>query len=168
MFEAQANPAHSADQYTQNYVLCRSNTLRLIFPQEEVEGIGYVYGGLGRRADSQFFMPKAINENQSDTYALLTEEMAFAKTHSPEKFTWTLLAGMDVKWCWDEVSVLLDRPIHPEPLAPCLRPSWSPIEQVVRLDEHVAFYCETASLQMHVLAHGSLNDQDQASLMGMF
>ena len=154
--EADSNPALRG-----NYVLLRADSLRLLLPQHEVGAAEYLAGalevsevaGLHRYAlDAN--MPESVAERR---FAALSMHMKLLPSNPGDRFVITPLGegNGDLGWCWNEVKVLIDVELRPQPVAAVLIGPHTPVDRFVEHDGEIAYLLSAERLLAYALAAGT-------------
>ena len=136
-----------------NFVMLRADSLRLILPQEDVKSTDYLpQKPVEFDADaSLLYIPDAAD---GAVYVAISPEMRLLHHCPPDCFVSTSLQGLDVRWCWSEVRVLINAELHTEALPPVVLTPFSPLREIVALGDEWAFMCTADALQQFALAQG--------------
>jgi hypothetical protein len=122
-----------------NFVLLRAGTLRLLLPQGDVGAAEY--------------LDRAEEERP---LVALSSRMTLLPECPPERFVAAPLHdGGDLGWCWDELQVLIDVELQPQPLPPSLLTHSTPVSHYVEHDGELAYLCNAQSLSQFALASGT-------------
>lgn len=136
-----------------NFVLLRADTLRLVLPQDDVKSTDY----LQQRPvefDAETGLLHIPEAADGAVYAAVSPEMRLLHACPEDRFVSTSLQGLEVRWCWSEVRVLINTELHPEPLPPVLLAPLSPLREIVAIGDEWAFMCTADILQQFALAQG--------------
>ena len=142
--------AHAAELHG-NFIMLRADSLRLVVAQQSVVSTEYLASkpvAFGTE-HGLLHIPEA---NDDAVYVAISPEMRLLQACPPDRFVATQLEGLDVRWCWSEVRVLMDVHLHLHPLAEALLTPFTPVRQMVALGESWAFVCTAQALQAFVLS----------------
>lgn len=137
-----------------NFVMLRADTLRLVLPQGDVKSTDYLQQKPVEFDDEQAGLLHIPDAADGAVYVAVSPELRLLRSCPPDRFVSTSLQGLDVRWCWSEVRVLINAELHPEPLPAVLLTPLSPIREAVALDGEWAFMCTADVLQQFALAQG--------------
>lgn len=135
-----------------NYVLLTSDTLRLLLPQHEVGAAEFLDGAL--EASSEPGLLKLAGDDGARRYAALSRHMTLLPHCPPERF---LVASLgdgdnDLGWCWDELQILIDVELQPQPVPNVLIAPNTPVRQYVEFEGKLAYLCSAQQLRTYALA----------------
>jgi hypothetical protein len=138
-----------------NYVLLSADTLRLLVPQNEVGAAEYLETLL-ESADEPGLLRRPGAEN-TRRFAALSAKMTLLPRCPANRFIVTSLGLEDdeLGWCWNELKVLIDVKLWPQPLPAVLRAPYTPVEQYVELAGEIAYLCSARRLRAFALSSGS-------------
>ena len=144
-------PRSVADAVRGNFILLRADNLRLVLPQEEVASTDYMAARpvLIEGETGLLQMPQSTD---AAVYIAVSSEMKLLD-HCPEdRFVSTQLQGLDVRWCWSEVRVLIQAELHPSALPATLLSPSTPVREIVAVADEWAYMCSAAQLQQFALS----------------
>jgi hypothetical protein len=134
-----------------NFVLLRAGALRLALPQADVGAAEYM-----DRAPSPSAQPGFFRYGEGDdgrALVALSERMRPLAAFPGGRFLLTTLSadGCELSFAWDEVRVLIDAALDPQPLPAAMRRPGAPIESYA---DHAGelLLCSTAA---RVLAYAA-------------
>lgn len=134
-----------------NHVLVRADNLRLLLPQADVVSTDYLQGK-PELMDEQTNLLHVPDSTDGAVYVAMDENMRLLK-HSPEdRFVTTSLQGVEVRWCWSEVRVILGETIDTWPLPPVLLSPYTPVHEIAAVGSEWVYVCSADILQQYVLA----------------
>jgi hypothetical protein len=135
-----------------NYVLLTADALGLVLPQHEVGTTEYLDGVLEAADESGLL--KLQGEESTRRFAALSTRMTLLPHCPPERFLVTAFNGGndEMRWCWNEVKILIDVELQPQALPAVLLTPDSPVEQYVELEGKLAFLCSADRLRKFALA----------------
>jgi hypothetical protein len=129
----------SSETLRGNFVLLRAGVLRLLVPQAEVGAAEY----LDRTEEKR-------------SLVALSPRMTLLPECPPERFVAAPLQdGGELGWCWDELQVLIDVELQPQPLPPSLLTHSTPVSHYVEHEGELAYLCSARSLSQFALASGT-------------
>ncbi len=134
-----------------NFTMLRADSLRLVVAQQSVLSTEYLASkpvAFGTE-HGLLHIPEA---NDDAVYVAISSEMRLLQACPPDRFIATQLEGLDVRWCWSEVRVLMDAHLRVQPLAEVLLTPFTPVRQMVSLGDTWAFVCTADALQQFVLS----------------
>lgn len=139
-----------------NYVLLRADSLRLLLPQHEVGAAEYLavtpvaseVVGLHRRAQDA-----DTPESSRRRFAALSMHMKLLPNCPSDRFVVTPLGEEDdnLGWCWNEVKVLIDIELCPQPVPAVLIAPYTPVERFVEHDGEIAYLMSAERLRNYAL-----------------
>lgn len=140
---------------TDNYVLLTADTLRLLLPQRELGGAEFLEGAL--EATDRPGLLKRVGDDGPRRYAALSTRMKLLRRCPPERFLVARLgvASDDLGWCWNELRILANIELRPQPLPRALIAPDSPIDQYVEFEGKLAFLCSAQRLRAFALSSGT-------------
>jgi hypothetical protein len=134
-----------------NFVLLRAGTLRLLLPQEDVGAAEY----LDARPVASAHPGILLLEQDGATRQLvaLSERMALLAECPAGRFVAATLGGGDgTLWCWDDLQVLIDLQLRPQPLPEVLVAPHTPVDSYAQHQGEIAFLCDAGRLAEYALA----------------
>lgn len=134
-----------------NYVLLRADTLRLLLPQHEVGAAEYLEGAL--EATGIAGLLQYAGGQKRARFAALSARMTLLSACPADRFVITPLGepDNDLGWCWNEVKVLIDVELHPQPLPTVLIAPNTPVDRFVEHDGEIAFLSSAQRLLTYAL-----------------
>lgn len=134
-----------------NFIMLRADSLRLVLPQRDVLSTDYLASSPVAFGSEHglLHIPQA---NDAVVYMAISAEMRLLDACPPDRFVTTTIQGLDVRWCWSEVRVLIDAQLHPQPLPPVMLTPFTPVREMVSLGDVWAFMCSADALQQFVLS----------------
>ena len=85
-------------------------------------------------------------------YVAISSEMKLMDHCPDDRFVSTSLQGLDVRWCWSEVRVLIQAELHPSPLPATLLSPGTPVREIVAIADEWAYMCSAEQLQQFALS----------------
>jgi hypothetical protein len=137
-----------------NYVLLTADTLRLLLPQHELGDAEFLEGAL--EASDRPGLLKRGGGSGPRRYAALSKRMRLLPYCPPERFLAARLgdASDDLSWCWNELRILSNVHLQPQPLPKVLIAPGSPIDQYVEFEGKLAYLCSAQRLRAFALTSG--------------
>jgi hypothetical protein len=118
-----------------NFVLLRAGRLRLLLPQQDVGAAEYL-----------------DTETAERSLVALSARMTLLPERPPERFVVAPLNdGSELGWCWDELQVLIDIELKPQPLPPSLLTRQTPVSHYVEHEGELAYLCSAQRLSEFAL-----------------
>ncbi len=138
-----------------NYVMLIADTLHLVLPQQEVGAAEYLEGKLEAGGESGFM--RLHGDEHPRRYAALSAMMTLHPLCPADRFmvTWLGEDGDDLGWCWNELQILIDVELRPQPVPKVLLAPNSPVDQYVEFDGKLAFLCNAQQLRTFAFASRS-------------
>ena len=137
-----------------NFVLLRADTLRLLFPQNEVGAAEYL-GITLVPADGCGILSEPGREG-SRRFAALSAQMTLLAECPANRFVVAPLSDGKVEdglgWCWNEVQVLIDVELQPQRLPAVLCAPNTPVDHYVNYGGEIAYMCSARRLSTYALA----------------
>ena len=129
-----------------NYVMLRAGSLRLLLPQAEVGAAEYVEGQFEALGDMGLMQRSGGGEQCF--YVAMSSDMTPLPQIPEGRFLVTTLGdGSDeLRWCWDEVRVLIDFDFTAQPLPPVLAAAYTPVNEFFEQDGEIIFLCDAARI----------------------
>lgn len=144
-----------------NYVLLRADSLRLLLPQHEVGTAEHLADALGV-SEVTGLHPYPCDADAPASvagrrFAALSMHMKLLPANPGDRFVVTPLgAGNDdLGWCWNEVRVLIDVELHPQPVPAVLVGPHAPVDRFVEYEGEIAYLSSAARLLAYALAPGN-------------
>jgi hypothetical protein len=138
-----------------NFVLLRADTLRLLLPQEEVGAAEY----LEARPEStgEPGLLRLATDHDERGFAALSAQMTLLPQCPAERFVVAALGdGSDgLGWCWDDLKVLIDIELQPQPIPAVLVAPDAPVDHYAEHAGELAFLCSARRLTEFALASRS-------------
>jgi hypothetical protein len=138
-----------------NYVLLSAGTLDILLPQHEVGAADYLDGAL---ESSEIPGLLTLTGTQNPLiFVALSEQMTLLTQCPPERFIVTSL-GYDheeIRWCWNELRILIDVELQEKPLPAMLLTENTPVNQYIEFEGKLAYLCSTDKLCRFALAFGN-------------
>lgn len=136
----------SLDQ-ERNWVLLIAGSMRLLLPQRDVGEVEYLEGRLCESGQ-----PGVLRECASDSprrYVALAEDFQPLAYCPDNRFLATRIGapGDELRWCWEELKVLVSPMIDRRPIPPVLLTPRSPFSHYVQLDGGLAYQCTGEQLR---------------------
>jgi hypothetical protein len=127
-----------------NFVLLVADSLRLLLPQEDVVALERI--GSNQFPDSATGLFPYRQDEQIGQIVALSERLRPLRIFPRERFLLSRLvsAGQDFFLAWNEVRVLIDVELKPQPLPAVMQVPGAPIEAYVGLDGALVL-CSTAA-----------------------
>jgi hypothetical protein len=136
-----------------NFVLLQADGLRLLLPQHDVGSAEYLDQTPRASALPGLFELEPDAESQTRSIAALSPQMDLLPEFPVKRFLMTSLCGQDdIALCWNEVRVMIDAEVHPQPLPPVMLPPEAPLREFVELADGIAFCCTGERLLAHVFS----------------
>jgi hypothetical protein len=147
--------ASPAGKLRGNYVMLRADTLRLLLPQHEVGAAEYLVAGPASANDAGLSQPTASAGKRP--LAALSAQMTLLPQCPADRFVVTPLgdAADELGWCWNELRVLIDVELQPQPLPAVLHTPTTPVDQYAEHDGEIAYLCSASRLRAYALASRS-------------
>jgi len=137
-----------------NFVLLRADTLRLLFPQNEIGAAEYLGSSLVA-AEGYGILSDPTGEG-SRRFAALSAQMTLLPACPADRFVVTPLSGdgadHELGWCWNEVRVLIDVELQPQRLPAVLLDPDTPVDHYVSYGGEIAYMCSARRLSAYALA----------------
>lgn len=149
---SQASPASSLRG---NFIMLRADTLRLLLPQHEVGAAEYLVTGPTSGDEAAGLQPTASGGKRR--LAALSAQMTLLPHCPTDRFVVTPLGEVDddLGWCWNELRVLIDVELQPQPVPAVLHAPTTPVDQYAVHDGEIAFLCSASRLRAYALASRS-------------
>jgi hypothetical protein len=143
---AQASPALPG-----NYVLLRADALQLLLPQHEIGAVWYLTEAPQASATPGVFSQDGRSGERR--LLALSAQMQPLVRYPEERYLVTTIATPqgEVDFAWDEMSVLTDPQLRPQPIPAALLLAHSPLQEFVEIGDRTAFCCDATRLADHVL-----------------
>jgi hypothetical protein len=137
-------PKSLASNVHGNFVLLVADSLRLLLPQEDVVALERI--GSNQFPDSASGLFPYRQSEQVGQIVALSERLRPLSVFPRERFLLSRLlgAGQDLFLAWNEVRVLIDVELKPQPLPAVMQVPGAPIEAYVTLDGELVL-CSTAA-----------------------
>ncbi len=133
-----------------DYVLLTADTLHLLLPRHEVGAAEYLESRLEAGEE-----PGLLRSQGGGTrvFAALSAEMTLLPHCPPERFLVATLGeqGDDLGWCWNELKILIDVELQPQPLPPVLLAPETPVSQYAEVDGKLAYLCSADRVRSFAL-----------------
>lgn len=142
--------------YSGNHVLVRADNLRLLLPQQDVVSTDYLQGK-PELMDEQTNLLHVPDATDGAVYVAMDEDMRLMPQAPEERFVTTSLQGIEVRWCWSEVRVILGEDIDAWSLPPVLLSPYTPVREIAAVGSEWVYICSAETLQHHVLAATEAN-----------
>lgn len=138
-----------------NYVLLRADTLRLLLPQHEVGAAEYLADPLEAGDVPGLLRPSASKGTRR--FAALSAQMTLLPHCPADRFIVAPLGEGDnaMGWCWNEMQVLIDIELQPQPVPAVLLAPHPPVDHYVEHDGEIAYLCSASRLRAYALAKES-------------
>ncbi len=139
-----------------SYVLLTADTVHLLVPQREVGGAEFLEGAL--EASDRPGLLKRVGDDGPRRYVALSKRLIPLRHCPPERFLVARLgdnANEDVGWCWNELRILANVELRPQPLPKVLIAPDSPIDHYVEFEGKLAYLCGARKLHAFALASGN-------------
>ena len=137
-----------------NFVLLRADTLRLLFPQNEVGVVEYL--GSTLVAAEGFGILSDHTGEGGRRFAALSAQMTLLPACPADRFVVTPMSGdgadHELGWCWNEVRVLIDVKLQPQRLPAVLLDPDTPVDHYVSYGGEIAYMCSALRLSTYALA----------------
>ena len=137
-----------------NFVLLRADSLRLVFPQNEVGAAEYLESTLVA-AEGHGILSNPAGDG-SRRFAALSAQMTLLPACPADRFVVTPLGGdkadHELGWCWNEVRVLIDVELQPQRLPAVLLDPNTPVDHYVSYGGEIAYMCSARRLSAYALA----------------
>jgi hypothetical protein len=127
-----------------NFVLLVADSLRLLLPQEDIVALERI--GSNQFPDSATGLFPYRQSEQGGQIVALSERLLPLRVFPRERFLLSRLVseGQDFFLAWNEVRVLIDVELKPQPLPAVMQVPGAPIEAYVALDGELVL-CSTAA-----------------------
>ncbi len=132
-----------------NYVLATADTLHLLLPQHEVGVASYLEGRLEPAEEPGLL--KRHGGGDPARFAALSAQMTLLPECPPGRFLVASIGDDELGWCWNELKILIDVELNPQPLPPALCAPDTPVTHYVELDGKLAYLCSAARLHAFAL-----------------
>ncbi len=135
-----------------NYVLLSADSLHLLLPQHEVGAAEYLAGELA--ASEEPGLLKLRGEESPRRFAVLSAQMTLLPHCPPDRFLFAPLGDEndDLGWCWNELQILIDVELQPQPVPAVLLTPNAPVVQYVEFEGKLAYLCSARQLHTFALA----------------
>lgn len=134
-----------------NHVLVRADNLRLLLPQQDVVSTDYLQGR-PELMDAQTNLLHVPDATDGAVYVSMDENMRLMPKAPEDRFVTTSLQGVEVRWCWTEVRVILGEDIDTWTLPPVLLSPYTPVREIAAIGSEWVYACSAEVLQQYVLA----------------
>ena len=134
-----------------NFIVLRADKLRLVLPQQDVVSTDY----MAERPvliEGETGLLQMPQDTDAAVYVAVSSELKLLDVCPDDRFVSTQLQGVDVRWCWSEVRVLIQAELHPEPLPATLLSPGTPVREIVAIEDESAYMCSSAQLQQFVFS----------------
>lgn len=148
---ASVSAVSSKKRLSGNFVLVRADDLRLLLPQQEVVSTDYLQGK-PELMDAQTNLLHVPDSADGAVYVAMDENMRLLKTSPDDRFVTTSLQGIELRWCWTEVRVILGETIESWSLPPVLLSPYTPVREIAAVGSEWVYVCSAEILQQYVLA----------------
>ncbi len=137
-----------------NYVLLCADTLDILLPQHEVGAAEYLDGVLVTSEIPGLL--QLAGEPSPRRFAALSAQMKLLPHCPPERFLITSLGDADEElgWCWNELRILIDVELQPQPLPDVLLTPSTPVSHYVEIEGKLAYLCSAHQLCEFALRQG--------------
>lgn len=134
--------------------MLRADTLRLLLPQSEVGAAEYLEDR--PEPTNEPGLLRLSGETGERNFAALSPRMTLLPACPAERFVVATLgsAGDGLGWCWDELKVLIDIELQPQPLPAVLVAPFTPVECYVEHAGELAYLCSADRLAGFALESG--------------
>ncbi len=138
-----------------NYVLLTADALHLLLPQQEVGAAEYLEGSL-ERSDEPGLLQLAGAEGPR-RYAALSSQMTLLPHCPPDRFMVAPIGAGDdaLVWCWNELQILIDVELQPQPLPALLLTPDTPFDRYVEFGGKISYLCSAHQLRAYALGRGA-------------
>lgn len=124
-----------------NFVMLRAGALRLLLPHDEVGPAEYVAEAPAGTAQGGIFELEVLGVRRA--VVALSQRLRPLERFPAGRFLLTQLHGGELSFAWDEVRVLIDAELEPQPLPPAMRSPGGPVDGYVQLGGDLLL-CATA------------------------
>jgi hypothetical protein len=135
-----------------NYVLLIADTLNLVLPLYEVGAVEYLDGVL--EADDESGLLKLPGDEFSRRFAALSSTMTLLPHCPSDRFLVTTIGdeNENLGWCWNELQVLIDVDLQPQPIPAVLLSPNTPVSHYVEFEGKFAYLCGAHQLCTYAFA----------------
>lgn len=136
-----------------NFVVLRAGNLQLVLPQADVGAAQYLADRpRGSAAAGMFELPGDADSAPRRVVALSAQMTPLPQLPDDRFLMTSFEAQAGVALCWDEVKVLIDVELQPQPLPAVMLPPDAPLTEFVEIDGEMVFCCTGARLLAHAFA----------------
>ncbi|MDO5653758.1 MAG: hypothetical protein Q4G39_06610 [Brachymonas sp.] len=146
-----SSPSAPTRQLQGNFILLRADKLRLLLPQEGIQSTDYLQGR-PELIEGETGLLHIPDSEDGAVYVAVGSDMHLLDMCPADRFVTTSMHGLDVRWCWSEVRVLMQANLYCEALPAVLLSPHTPVREIVAVGNDWAYLCSAEGLQQFALS----------------